>query len=201
MKHLTFACLFLLSACEFHPGGLPYEGEPDAAAADGDAGADGGDADAAPDADPGTDAAPPAATIVCSNAVIDGYPKIVLTFGGDIGSGFLGADPGAAPEAVAYGSNQEDLATINSCHDTWAVPYPIGCTKHVANWGAAPQLYLEPEVDYLNVALLYPAAPVRWGDLKTADGDPVGFTVSGLDCRIELVDGGTGGYIRTHPGP
>lgn len=201
MKHLAICFALLFAACSFNPGGLPAEDVPDGGAdADASTDADGGtDAVPAPDAAPGTDAAPPAATIVCSTETIDGYPKIVLTFGGDIVSGFLGADPGTAPDSVEYGSNQEDLATINSCHDTWAIPYPGGCTKHAAAWGSAPKLYLEPEADYLNVALYYADGTVRWGDLKTADGDDVGFTVSGLDCRIELIDGGLGGYIRTHP--
>ncbi|HJV33062.1 MAG TPA: hypothetical protein VJ694_03475 [Patescibacteria group bacterium] len=200
MKHLAICFALLFAACSFNPGGLPAEDVPDGGE-DASADTDGG-ADAAPALDAamsGTDAAPPSATIVCSTETIDGYPKIVLTFGGDVLSGFLGADPGSAPDSVEYGSNLEDLAVTNSCPGTWTIPYPSGCTKHAAVWGSAPKLYLEPEVDYLNVALYYADGTVRWGDLKTADGDDVGFTVSGLDCRIELIDGGQGGYIRTHP--
>lgn len=207
MKHLSIICCTLLaSACSFEPGGAPPTDGPDAGA---DAGLDGDAApDAAPDAEPGPDAAPPAATITCTSEMIDGYPKVVLTFGGDIASGFLGDDPGMTPDGIMYGSDEEDLAFRNSCGgDTWSVPYPSGCNKHTAVWGAAPRLYLEPEADRLNVALHYGGTTVRWGDLKTSDGDDVGFTVSGsgtvgngtFDCRIELTGGGTGGIIRTKP--
>lgn len=208
MKHPTIICcaLFLaatgFAACEFSPGGAPAAAPDAGTESDAGSDADGGaetDGAPAPDADPGTDAALPTATIVCSQETVDGYPKVVLTFGGDIASGFLGASPGATPDHVAYGSNTEDLAVTNSCGDTWAVPYPSGCQKQAPPWSAAPRLIIEPEVDYLNVALVYAGGTVRWGDLKTSDGDGVGFTVSGLDCRIESIDGGTGGYIRTKP--
>lgn len=200
MKTIVLSLSLLAAACSFDPGGAPLGEEPDAGA-DTDAGPDAGE-DAAPDAAPdaGTDAAPPAATITCSMETIDGYPKVVLTFGGDVASGFLGADPGTPPEGIMYGSDSEDLGFSNSCGgNLWAVPYPSGCNKHTAVWGPSPRLYLEPEVDRLNVALHYGGTTVRWGDLKTSDGDGAGFTVTGLDCRIELIDGGTGGIIRTKP--
>ncbi len=208
LKNFALALSLLVAACSFEPGGAPLGTEPDAGS-DTDADAD-ADTDAAPDAAPdaGTDAAPPSATIVCTTETIDGYPKVVLTFGGDIASGFLGADPGTTPDGIMYGSDTEDLAFSNSCGgNLWAVPYPAGCNKHTAVWGPSPRLYLEPEVDRLNVALHYGGATVRWGDLKTSDGDDVGFAVSGsgtvangsFDCRIELIDGGTGGVIRTKP--
>lgn len=206
MKHAIITCCFL-AACSFDPGGAPLADGPDAgsdtdAGPDTDAMADGGT-----DADPGTDAAPPAATIACAAETIDGYPKIVLTFGGDIASGFLGADPGSAPLEIAYGSDHEDYAVSGSCGSTWTVPYPSGCLKNVAVWGPSPRLVLEPEVDGLNVALRYADGTVRWGDLKTADGDDVGFAIGGsgsagglpFDCRIALLDGGQGGTIRTRP--
>ncbi|MEK7545654.1 MAG: hypothetical protein AAB554_01085 [Patescibacteria group bacterium] len=201
MKSILIICTGLFAACSFDVSGLPAEDVPDGGAdTDGGTGADASD-DAAfgVDAYTGTDAAPPAATIVCSNETTDGYPKVILTFGGDIASGFLGADPGTAIDAIEYGSNQEDYVVSSSCGDTWAIPYPSGCQKRSAVWGVAPRLVLEPEVDYLNVALRYGDGTIRFGDLKTSDGDPPGFAVSGLDCRIELVDGGTGGYIRTKP--
>lgn len=208
MKKIFATLPFLFAACSFDPGGAPLGPEPDAgadgdAASDADAGAD-ASPDASIDAGPGT---PPAATIACTTETIDGYPKIVLTFGGDIATGFLGADPGSAPVEIAYGSDHEDLAVTNSCGNTWAVPYPSGCLKHTAVWGASPRLLVEPEVDRVNVALRHADGTVRWGDLKTADGDGVGFAVSGsgtagnlaFDCRIELIDGGQGGLIRTRP--
>jgi hypothetical protein len=192
---LVSACLF--TAFTFDPGGPASDDDaPDAGEFGDDAAADTGDA--ALDADAGADAAPPAATIACAHEAIDGYPKVVLTFGGDIESGFLGEPTGAEPSYIAYGSNQEDLAVNNGCPGgSWTVPYPSGCGKPTAAWGTAPKLVLEPEVDELNVALVYDDGSSRWGDLKTDDGDGVGFTVSGLDCRVELTGGGTGGYIRT----
>jgi hypothetical protein len=208
LKQIIIASSLLLAACGFDPGGAPLGDEPDGGP-DGDAASDADAAqDAAPDASPDADlGVPPAATIACTTETIDGYPKIVLTFGGDIATGFLGADPGSAPAEIAYGSDDEDLAVTNSCGNTWAVPYPAGCHKHSVAWGAAPRLLLEPEVDRLNVALRHADGTVRWGDLKTADGDGVGFAVSGsgtagnlaFDCRIELIDGGQGGLIRTRP--
>jgi len=207
MKLIPLALASLLAACSFEPGGVAYEGpdagdDADAATVqDGASVADGG-ADVMTDADPGT----PAATIACTTETVDGYPKIVLTFGGDVLTGFLGDDPGVVPAVIEYGSNEEDSAVRNSCGDTWAVPYPVGCTKNSPVWGAEVKLYVEPEVDFLNVALRYGDGTVRWGDLKTSDGDSVGFDVSGsgtagniaFDCRIELTGGGAGGYIRTH---
>jgi hypothetical protein len=197
MKSLILIASCLFAACSFEAGGV-YDPLPDASTdADGDAAQDAGaDADdAAPDADPG--ASP--ATIACTATTVDGYPKVVLTLGGDIEAAFLGDDPAASPVRIAYGSDQEDLAVLNGCPNTWAVPYAVGCNKPEAAWGSAPQLFLEPEVDGLNLALIYDDGTVRWGDLKTSDGDAVGFSVSGLDCRVELSGGGTGGLIRTKP--
>ena len=204
MKSLILISACLLAACSFDPSGAPGDGSDD------DDGIDAGDLgiDAVldtPDADPGT----PSASIICSTTVIDGYPKVVLTFGGDIEAALLGDPSGAEPVKIAYGSDQEDLAVRNSCTGTWDVPYqPAGCNKPTAAWGEAPQLILEPEVDRLNVALIYDDGTVRWGDLKTSDGDAVGFTVTtddgaapelGLDCHVEVSADGTGGTIRTKP--
>lgn len=205
MKH-SIICLALVGACGFSPDGADVSdaGTTDAVVLPRDAAIDASldahlvDAqfDASVDA-----SAPPTAFIVCSNELVDGIPKVVLTLSGDIQSGLLDDPTGANPLGVYYGSNQEDLTFTNSCQGTWEVPYSSGCRKSSAAWGPSPKLYLEPEVDYLNVAVLYADGSKRWGDLKTADGDPVGFVVSGLDCRIELTEGGTGGYIRTHPNP
>ncbi|HTK60427.1 MAG TPA: hypothetical protein VL283_04485 [Candidatus Baltobacteraceae bacterium] len=202
MKHLSIICALFFAACEFNPGGLPADDDADAGAdtdaapdTDADVGSDAGaEADAAPDA------APPSgpATIVCSAETIGGLPKIVLTFGGDFSTGFLGEAPAAAPVAIEYGSNVEDADLAAACPNKWAVPYQAGCTKPSAAWSAAPRLILEPETDFLNVAIRYADGTVRWGDLKTSD-DPVGFEVSGADCYVMLVDGGAGGYFRTHP--
>lgn len=198
--------LVFVAACGFSPsGGVgPDAGsvEPDAADLAQDAAVDAlidGSTDASVDAS--TDAAVlPLASIVCSATTVDGLPKLVLTFGGDIQSGFLGSSV-AMPAEIYYGSNLEDFTVSGSCGNTWAVPYPQGCQKPSVQWGPSPRLVLEPEVDFLNVALRYADNSVYWGDLKTSDGDPVGFAVSGLDCRIELTGGGTGGYIRTRPNP
>lgn len=203
MKHASLAFV-LLAACTFNPDGG------DGSDADVVVDIDAADLieDAAVDAsidapiDAGTDAALiPLASIVCSATTVDGLPKLVLTFSGDIRSGFLSGSPGSSPVEIYYGSNHEDFTVSGTCEGTWTVPYSSGCRKPTAVWGPSPQLVLEPEVDYLNVALRYADDSVHWGDLKTSDGDPVGFVVSGLDCRIELTEGGTGGYIRTHPNP
>jgi hypothetical protein len=199
MKHLSIICVLFFAACEFNPSGSEYLPDTDAAASDTDAGSDvDASADAGADAD--TDAAPPTgpATIVCSAETIDGLPKIVLTFGGDFQAGFLGDAPAAAPVAIEYGSNVEDAALAAACPNRWAVPYQAGCTKPSTAWSVAPRLILEPETDFLNVAIRYADGTVRWGDLMTTD-DPVGFDVSGADCSIMLVNGGAGGYLRTHP--
>jgi|GEM_PF-3359730 len=207
MKQIfMIAPILSFAACAFDPGGLPAPDAPDGGGdlADADPGLDG---DVLLDADPGADAAPAAAFIACTTETIDGYPKIVLTFTGDIASGFLGDDPGTLPTIVAYGSDGEDLAVKNSCGgDTWGVPYPSGCTKHSPAWGPTVRLLIEPEVDFMNVALLYPGGIVRWGDLMTSDDDGVGFQVSGsgtfgggsYNCGLEVLADGSGGSIRTH---
>ena len=207
MKQIfMIAPILSLAACAFDPGGLAAPDAPDGGddLADADPGLDGA---AVLDADPGADAAPPTAFIACTTETLDGYPKIVLTLTGDIASGFLDEDPGGTPLALAYGSHEEDLAVRNSCGgDAWSVPYPSGCTKHTAAWGSTIKLYVEPEVDELNVALIYPGGIVRWGDLKTSDDDGPGFQVTGsgifgggsYDCGLEVLADGTGGHIRTH---
>lgn len=190
MKTTFILCTWFLSACTFDPSGVAYVG-PDAVAVD-----TGSDGDAASGA---------VATIVCSTETVGGHAKQVLTFGGDIETGFLGDPPHAAPVAIEYGTDpgREDSAVASTCPNTWAVPYQAGCMKPLAAWGARPKLVLEPEVDFLNVTLRYADGSVRWGDLKTADGDAPGFEVSGsgpgYDCRIELVSGGDGGYLRIDP--
>lgn len=193
-----------LAACSFHAGGVPLD--PDASGDAAAAASDGGPIDASVDVaaiDAAPDAAPPAATITCSTAMINGQLRQVLTLGGDVESGFLGAQPTSSPYRLEYGSDIDSQSAMSSCPSLWTVPYDGNCTKQYSDWGPTPTLYLDPQVDDLNLAIIYADGTVRWGDLKTSDGDGVGFTVSGsgsgYDCRIVLTGGGTGGYVRIDP--